>query len=80
PCMINVVDTRADGVKPAKRMAASLVVAEEEVSGLFGGEDLVEVWPDKPPESITKDDFNLQMEMQHLMPPVPLSADEHGLN
>ncbi|XBH61821.1 hypothetical protein VPH35_116200 [Triticum aestivum] len=69
-----------DGVKPAKRMAASLVVAEEEVSGLFGGEDLVEVWPDKPPESITKDDFNLQMEMQHLMPPVPLSADEHGLN
>uniref|UniRef100_A0A453NF98 Transcription factor GAMYB n=1 Tax=Aegilops tauschii subsp. strangulata TaxID=200361 RepID=A0A453NF98_AEGTS len=70
----------ADGVKPAKRMAASLVVAEEEVSGLFGGEDLVEVWPDKPPESITKDDFNLQMEMQHLMPPVPLSADEHGLN
>ncbi|EMS59753.1 Transcription factor GAMYB [Triticum urartu] len=70
-----------DGVKPAKGMPASLAVAEEEVSGLFGGEELVAVWPDNPPESITKDDFNLQMmEMQHLMPPVPLPADEHGLN
>ncbi|KAE8815831.1 Transcription factor GAMYB [Hordeum vulgare] len=70
----------ADGVKPAKRMAASLVVAEEEVSGLFGGEELVAVWPDKSPATIMKDDFNLQMEMQQLMSPVPLSADEHGLN